>query len=104
MLGDLVEVLHLHFGVPVLFWVKHDVGTFLASTEAHIGLHLDIGQPFIVDPFLQFRHELLRATRFTIYILANETHSTHGDFSFCSTYSGANGDARSRRPDKSIRL
>src|SRR6185436_18089356 len=74
---NLVEIFRLHVSVPVLFRVDHEVGTFLAGAEAHVGFHFDIGQPFGGEFFLQCRHQRLRPTRLTIDILTYETSLAH---------------------------
>jgi hypothetical protein len=77
MLDDVVEVLRLDFGIPALFWIKHDVRTFLARAEAHVGFHFHVGNTLGGDFFLELRRELFRAARFTIDVLANQANSSH---------------------------
>jgi hypothetical protein len=77
MFRDLVEIFDFDFGVPIFFRVKNDIGPFLASAKAHIGLDLDISQSFCGDTLLKFGHELLRAAGFAIDILADKTDSAH---------------------------
>jgi hypothetical protein len=77
MLRDLIQVFHFHLGVPILLRVEDDVGTLLASTEAHVRLDFDVGQTLSGDALFELGHELLRTARLTIDILTNETHSAH---------------------------
>jgi hypothetical protein len=43
MLRDLVQVFDFYFCIPMFVRIEHDVGPFLASAEAHIGLHFHVG-------------------------------------------------------------
>jgi hypothetical protein len=57
VIGDVVEVFDLYFGVPVLFGIEHDVGTLLAGAETHVRLDLDVSKAFGLDSLLQLGHE-----------------------------------------------
>jgi len=77
MFDDIVEVLRLDFGIPALFWIKHDVRTFLARAEAHVRFDFHVVNALGGNFLLELGREPFRAARFTIDVLANQANSSH---------------------------
>jgi len=77
MLSDLVQVIYFYSGVPTLFGIENNVGSFLAGSETHIGFYFDIRESFRLNSLLKFTHELLGASIFAVHVLTNETKRFH---------------------------
>src|SRR4029077_18245938 len=73
MVRDFVEVLGFDACIPALFRIENYVRPLLAGSKTHIGFHLYIRESFGSDSLLQFNHELLGSSGFTVNVLTHET-------------------------------